>query len=133
MNIINMSFHDSPPNEKVDVAQDEFVEARRKTRGSTEHHRHHDRPEEIERIGVIAPNTQGTTTDSFKHLDENKILRKVRVPDMHPIIIDIPPAHDATDGPPPHPRAGAALFTVLSRPQVQPLTFYPGLQFPVHL
>lgn len=123
----SMSSHDSPPNEKVDVAQDEFV-GDEKTGGSPEYPRHRGHPnrteEEIERVDAIAL-AQGTTVESFRGLDEKKILRKVRVPGLRPSTYVLP-AHGVTDGPPPHPCAGAALFTVLPRPSVQPTPSAPA-------
>lgn len=72
-----MSYHDSPPNEKAEAAHDDFGELKI---SAPQHHRHHHghakTEEEIARIDAIAL-AQGTTMESFKHLDEKKILRKV--------------------------------------------------------
>lgn len=70
---LKMTSNDSPPSEKADLAHDES--------GTDQPHRHghHSKgQDEIERIDAIAL-AQGTTMDSFKHLDEKKILRKMDV------------------------------------------------------
>lgn len=70
-----MSSHDSRLNEKAEVAHDDFGEA--KISGPRYHHHGHAKTEEeISRIDALAL-AQGTTMESFKHLDQKKILRKV--------------------------------------------------------
>lgn len=68
-----MSAHDTPPDEKAEVRQQEV--------GGAGNHRYHVRhskfSEEVQRIDAIAT-SQTTTLQSFRHLDEKKILRKVK-------------------------------------------------------
>lgn len=72
-----MSVHDSPPNEKAEVVQDEFGVGKAVDPLQHDRHGHHNKTkEEIERIDALAL-APGTTIESFKHLDEKKILRKV--------------------------------------------------------
>lgn len=67
-----MSFHDSPVKEKAEEGQHEFAAGRTNHR-----HGHHNKTqEEIDRIDALAL-AEGTTLDSFKHLDEKKILKKM--------------------------------------------------------
>ncbi|KAF3764268.1 MFS general substrate transporter [Cryphonectria parasitica EP155] len=70
-----MTPHDSPPNEKLEVAHDEFSEEG-KLSPPPLHHSHGKTKEEIERIDAMAL-APGTTMASFSHLDEKKILRKM--------------------------------------------------------
>lgn len=58
-----MASYHTPPNEKA-----EFVEAERAPNGRSQ----------VDRIDAMAT-APGTTLDSFSHLDEKKILRKVRI------------------------------------------------------
>lgn len=72
-----MSVHDRPFNEKAEVAQDESGHPNEVSVRQGRHHGHHNKTEdEIERIDALAL-AEGTTLDSFKHLDEKKILRKM--------------------------------------------------------
>lgn len=73
-----MSIHDSSLNEKEQVAQNEFADSE-KISSAHGHGRgsHVDSTKaEIERIDAAALG-EGVTLESFKHLDEKKILRKV--------------------------------------------------------
>lgn len=71
-----MSFRDSPLNEKAVMVQDEFGHEKLSNH-QARHHGHHDKTEEeIERVDALAL-AEATTLDSFKHLDEKKILRKM--------------------------------------------------------
>lgn len=70
-----MSDRDDPSNEKIVVDHDESGMDKVSTRQG-HHHGHHNKAEdEIKRIDALAL-AEGTTLDSFKHLDEKKILRK---------------------------------------------------------
>lgn len=71
-----MSAYDSPLNEKVDLGQDEFGHAVASVHQGRHHGHHNKTEEEIERIDALAL-AEGTTLDSFKHLDEKMILRKM--------------------------------------------------------
>lgn len=76
-----MSSHGSPPEDKAEVRQHELGTANVSDlpAGYNPHHRrpHHSKlSAEIERIDAIAL-SEATTAESFKHLDEKKILRKV--------------------------------------------------------
>lgn len=90
-----MSVHDSPPNEKAEVAQDEFGVG--KVVDSPDHgrHGHNKTKEEIERLDALAL-ASGTTIESFQHLDEKKILRKVchpsSVPSARPAYVLLTPS-----------------------------------------
>lgn len=74
-----MISHDTLSSEKAEIAQDDFPEQVRKggALGRNQQHGHLNKTEEeIERIDAIAL-AQNTTLESFAHLDEKKILRKV--------------------------------------------------------
>jgi hypothetical protein len=58
-----MASYHTPPNEKAEV-----FEAERAPNGRSQ----------VDRIDAMAT-APGTTLDSFSHLDEKKILRKVRI------------------------------------------------------
>ncbi|KAJ4397346.1 hypothetical protein N0V93_001571 [Gnomoniopsis smithogilvyi] len=71
-----MSDRDSPLNEKIVVDQDESGTDKAFVRRGPHHGLHNNTEDEIKRIAALAL-AEGTTLDSFKHLDEKKILRKM--------------------------------------------------------
>lgn len=66
----------SPYNEKVEVDQDESGPDKTSIHQGHQHGHHSKAEDEIKRIEALAL-AEGTTLDSFKHLDEKKILRKM--------------------------------------------------------
>lgn len=69
-----MASSDRSQNEKADIAQDEFGAGTVSDDPPRNRHGHSRAKDEIDRIDALA---EGTTLDSFKHLDEKAILRKM--------------------------------------------------------
>lgn len=120
-----MSSRGSPPDDKAEVRQHEFGADNISDVPAAHHdphhrHAHHSKvSKEIERIDAIAL-AENTTLESFRHLDENKILRKVRLPcaSSHSVscVYVFYHAHPATtDGHTSHTRTGTALPIILPR------------------
>lgn len=66
----------SPYNEKVEVDQDESGPDKTSIHQGHQHGHHSKAEDEIKRIEALAL-AESTTLESFKHLDEKKILRKM--------------------------------------------------------